>query len=108
LAQAIKDLRAELLQAIDAGKDEPLRFELDSVVLELEVALTTSGSANAKAGLWTVLTLGGSAEHGRGTTHRLTLTLSPRLADAKPGEKTLVGDDAAGPPAAEVGGWGAG
>jgi hypothetical protein len=109
LAQAIKELRAELLQAIDAGKDEPLRFELDSVVLELEVALTTSGGGEAKVGLWSVLTLGGSAEHGRGTTHRLTLTLSPRLADAKPGEKLQIGDDVAGPPPdAEVDGWGAG
>jgi hypothetical protein len=109
LAQAIKELRAQLLQAIDAGKDEPLRFELDSVVLELQVALTTSGSAEAKVGLWSVLTLGASGDHSRGTTHRLTLTLSPRLADARPGEKTLIGDDTDGPPpAADASGWGDG
>jgi Trypsin-co-occurring domain 2 len=109
LAQAIKELRAQLLQAIDAGKDEPLRFELDSVVLELQVALTTSGSAEAKVGLWSVLTLGASGDHSRGTTHRLTLTLSPRLADARPGEKTLIDDDTDGPPpAADASGWGDG
>jgi hypothetical protein len=97
LADAITNLRQELQKAIAAGEGEQLRFDLDAVVLELDVALTTSGHAEAKAGLWTVLTVGASVDHSRGSTHRLTLTLSPRLADA-PEQKVSVGDRVAAPP----------
>jgi hypothetical protein len=105
LVEAITDLRRELQQAMVDGKGEPLKFELDSVVLELEVGITSKGNADAKVGLWSVLTLGSSAEHSRGSRHRLTLTLSPRLADA-PGQKVQVGaevDDV--PPAAKPDAW---
>ncbi|GCB53475.1 hypothetical protein SNL152K_10832 [Streptomyces sp. NL15-2K] len=94
LAEAITDLRRELQQAMAAGEGEPLKFELDSVVLELEVGVATKGNADAKVGLWSVLTLGSSAEHTRGSLHKLTLTLSPRLADA-PDKNVLVGDQVA-------------
>jgi hypothetical protein len=99
LADAITNLRSELQKAIAAGDGEQLRFELDEVVLELNVSFATSGHADAKVGLWTVLTTGVSADHSRGSTHRLTLTLSPRLASA-PGQKVSVGDRVAEPPPA--------
>ncbi|MGW0834344.1 trypco2 family protein [Streptomyces prunicolor] len=92
LAEAITKLRRELRQAMDDGDGEPLKFELDSVVLELEVGITTTGGADAKVGLWSVVTLGSSVERERGSLHKLTLTLSPRLADA-PGKNVLVGDE---------------
>jgi hypothetical protein len=78
-----------------------LRFELDTVELELQIALSTSGSAEAKAGLWSVLTAGASAEHSRGSVHKLTLKLSPKHADPARGLTVLIGDDLdALPPAA--------
>jgi hypothetical protein len=92
LSDAIADLRAELQQAIASGEGEELRFELGSVVLELEVTLSTSGGANVRGGLWTVVTAGASADHSRGSVHRLTLTLTPRLAGA-PRRRVLVADD---------------
>lgn len=105
LAEAITDLRRELQETMAAGESEPLKFELDSVVLELEVGVTTKGNADAKVGLWSVLTLGSSAEHSRGSRHKLTLTLSPRLADA-PDKKIQVGDEVAEvPPVAKPDRW---
>jgi hypothetical protein len=99
LADAITNLRHELQRAIARGADEQLQFELDSVVVELNVAFSTVGRADAKAGLWTVVSAGASAEHSRQSTHRLTLTLAPRLADA-PGQKVKIGDQVAEPPPA--------
>jgi hypothetical protein len=93
LAEAIADLRRELQDATTAGQGEQLKFELDSVVLELEVALSTGAGANAKAGFWSVVTAEATADHRRGSTHRLTLTLTPRLSDAPDGQRVQVGDD---------------
>ncbi|MFD9903764.1 trypco2 family protein [Streptomyces sp. NPDC059063] len=92
LAEAIARLRRELQDAIAAGQGEQLKFELDAVVLELEVALSTGAGAGAKAGFWSVLTAEATADHRRGSTHRLTLTLTPRLADAPDGRRVQVGD----------------
>lgn len=99
MADAITNLRQELQRAIAAGVGERLQFELDSVVVELNVAFATAGRAEAKVGLWTVVSGGASAEHSRESTHRLTLTLSPQLADA-PGQKVKIGDRVAVPPPA--------
>jgi Trypsin-co-occurring domain 2 len=92
LAKAIAELRSELQQAILAGAGEPLRFELDTVDLELQITMTAGGSAEAKVGLWSVLTAGTSADYSRGSVHKLTLKLSPRQADAANGGKLLIGD----------------
>jgi len=92
LSDAIADLREQLQKAIAAGGDEELRFELGSVVLELEMTLNTSAGGNVKASLWSVVTVGGSADRARGSAHRLTLNLIPRLAST-PRRRVLVGDD---------------
>jgi len=102
LSDAIADLRTELQQAIAAGQGEELRFELGPVVLELEVTLTTSAGGDVRVGLWSVLTAGASADHSRGSVHRLTLTLTPRL-DSAPQKEVLVADAPGGlPPAHPV------
>ncbi|WP_322754749.1 trypco2 family protein [Frankia sp. Cas3] len=98
LARAITQLRTELAQAMADGADERLKFALESVVLDLQVAITSTGKSEAKAGLWSVLTFGASADHTRGSVHKLTLTLSPMLVDAPPGQKVLVGRDGTGLP----------
>jgi len=99
LAEAITKLREELRQAMDDGDGESLKFELDSVALELEVGVTTTGGADAKAGLWSVVTLGSSVERSRGSVHKLTLTLTPRLA-GEPDKNVLVGDEVTDVPSA--------
>jgi hypothetical protein len=103
LATAIQALRAQLKEALDDGAGDPLRLEVNSIVLELEVVLSASGQAEAKAGLWTVLTAGVSADHSRASTHRLTLSLAPRLEGDPPGQKLAVNDQVTGPPSAVTG-----
>jgi len=97
LSEAIADLRAELQRAIAAGDGEELYFELDSVVLDLEVTLNTSAGGNVRVGLWSVVTAGVSADHARGSAHRLTLTLTPHL-ESMPRRKIRVWDEIDGLP----------
>jgi hypothetical protein len=76
LAKAIEDLRAELLNALAAGRGKDLRFKLKPVELELNVAMTWRGEAKAGVQFWVVdLSAKGNVEHD--ATHKLKLTLEP-------------------------------
>lgn len=66
-----------------------MRFELETVDPELQVTVTARGAAEAEVGLWSVLTAGTSADHSRGSVHKLTLKLTPWHADASNGDKLL-------------------
>ena len=54
LSEMISELRRELDQAIDAGVDERLRFELGPVEVEVTVGLDSKGTAGAKVRFWVV------------------------------------------------------
>jgi hypothetical protein len=74
LSKVLADLRDELIQAQTAGEGSKLRFLIDDIEVELQVAVTAEG--NAKAG-FKVLTFGAEAE-GKGTgsaTQKLRLKL---------------------------------
>jgi hypothetical protein len=95
LAEVIAELRRELQEAMNAGEGEPLRFELGPVELEATVAVEKSGGGGAKVRFW-VIEVGGDAKVGEVSTHRVKLSLQPRLAgggrvwvasDAAPGER---------------------
>jgi hypothetical protein len=92
LAEVVAQLRAELAEAMRAGKDEQLLFELGPVELELTVGVTKEARPGAKAKFW-VLELGSDATLGSTTTQRITLTLDPRHAGARP---TISGAEAPG------------
>jgi hypothetical protein len=85
LSDMISELRRELDQAIEAGRDERLRFELGPVEVEVTVGLDRKGGAGAKVRFW-VVELGADAEVARSSLQRIKLTLKPRLAgsDAPP------------------------
>ena len=78
LADVIRDLRAELQRAIDAGHDQPLRFGLGDIELEVTVAVERTGGGEAKVRFW-VVELGGDASATATSTQRIKLTLSPLL-----------------------------
>ena len=82
LSEMISELRRELDQAIDAGADERLRFELGPVEVEVTVGLDSKGTAGAKVRFW-VVELGGDAEVERSSLQRIKLTLQPRLAGSQ-------------------------
>jgi len=79
LSDAIADLRAELRRAVDDGAAEAVQFDVGPIELELELAVTTSGSAKAETKWW-VVSAGAEAGAERGTTHRVKLVLTPRQA----------------------------
>jgi hypothetical protein len=72
LAGAIAALREELLAAMDAGTDAPMRFRLTPVELSLQVAVAKEGQG--KIG-WTVVGIGGSMSSQN--TQTLKLRLEP-------------------------------
>jgi hypothetical protein len=89
LTEVIGELRRELQEAINAGEGEQLRFELGPVELEATVAVEKGGGG----GVW-VLELGGDAKAGQVSTHRVKLSLQPRLAGG--GRVWVASDEAPG------------
>lgn len=77
LADAIRALRSELTAAMAEGADQELRFELGSV--EMEFLLEVQREAGTEAGVkfW-VINLGAKGGVTSGSTHRVTLALTPR------------------------------
>jgi hypothetical protein len=78
LATVIKDLRDELEQAIGAGQDQALRFELGPIDLDVTVAVEKSGGTGTKV-RFLVLELGADGKIAATNTQRIKLTLTPRL-----------------------------
>jgi Trypsin-co-occurring domain 2 len=72
LAEAVESLRAELMKAVDAGKDQLMQFSVEPVELTAQVAVTKE--ADGKIG-WSLLGVGGSYESA--STQTLTLKLAP-------------------------------
>ncbi len=89
LADAIAALRKELTAAMTVGVGERVRFELGTVEMEfgLELAKERGGEAGVK--FW-VVTLGGKGSMTTGSTHRVTLQLTPKGVDG--GALGLISD----------------
>jgi Trypsin-co-occurring domain 2 len=106
LAAAVRGLRAELTAAMTAGEGERVRFELGPVRMEFSVELTDERGVDAGVKFW-VITAGGKGSRSSGSTHTVTVELTPKGADGGP--LGLIGDrdtDRAvpGPSAADSGG----
>lgn len=80
LSDAIKDLRAELTRALEAGHEEVLKFDVGSLELELQLGYTAGSGVNAGAKWW-VLSAGAETTREQVHTHTLKIALSPRLGD---------------------------
>ncbi|MFE9476296.1 trypco2 family protein [Streptomyces griseofuscus] len=76
LGETISAIRAELQGAMEAGREESLKFRTGPVELEFTVEVKKDGGAKAKVFVlpWTV-EAHGAASVGR--THRIKLTLQP-------------------------------
>ncbi len=77
LADAIRALRSELTAAMAEGAGQELRFELGPV--EMEFLLEVGREVGVEGGVkfW-VVSLGGKGSVTSGSTHRVTLALTPR------------------------------
>lgn len=99
LADMIAQLRGELAAAMAAAENTgtsgtsgttgtaedtegtegtELRFELGAVQLEAEFAVQRSAGADGRIRFW-VVEAGASGQQASSTTHRVTLTLEPRV-----------------------------
>ncbi|MFJ8198235.1 trypco2 family protein [Streptomyces sp. NPDC096152] len=78
LAELIRDLRHELNEALTGGPAGPVRFELGPVEIEATVAVGRKGGAGGKVRFW-VVEAGGDGQFETSRTHRISLTLQPRL-----------------------------
>ncbi|MEV0318825.1 trypco2 family protein [Streptomyces sp. NPDC050658] len=90
LAEMIAQLRGELAAAMTAAEHEELRFELSAVELEAEFAVERTGGADGRIRFW-VVEAGASGQRTKSTTHRVTLTLDPRVRGT--GERPYVAGD---------------
>jgi len=89
LAEALAALRQELTSAMTAGAGERVRFELGTVEMEFQLELSKERGGEAGVKFW-VVTLGGKGSTTSGSTHRVTLQLTPRGADG--GALGLISD----------------
>lgn len=92
LSQVIRDLRAELVEAMEVGQGETLQFALGPIEVELSVAVEKKGDAGVKVRFW-VVEAGGEVGLSKADTQRIKLVLHPELAGA-PGS-VKVADEAA-------------
>lgn len=90
LADAIGAVRAELIAAMVAGADAPIRFSVEPVELELGIEVRTGGKADGGVRIG-VVSIGASGEKSSTSTHRLTVRLQP--VDPATGRSALIADD---------------
>jgi hypothetical protein len=93
LSEALALLRSELQEAMKASEGDRLRFAVDSVELELEMATSVTRGADGRVSLWKVVSAGGKRDSESSARHRLTLVMKPRDTSIDPAQETLVGDD---------------
>ena len=80
LADAVAAMRDELLTAAAQGADQEIAFVVGPI--EMEFAVELRADAKAKAGFKTwVVSADVEAGVGRASTHRVTVTLTPKRAD---------------------------
>ncbi|MFE7890660.1 trypco2 family protein [Streptomyces sp. NPDC057412] len=92
LATLLASLRSEINRArLDAAGQE-VRFRINSIDLELQVAVEKSAEANAGVRFW-VVSLGGRGGVKSAETHVVKLSLT---AETDTGEPVLTGDDISG------------
>lgn len=76
LAEAIRSLRVELTQAMQEGEGQGLRFKVDPIELEFELAVTSTKGVGGGIKFW-VVTAEGKLDKATATTHRIKLGLQP-------------------------------
>ncbi|MFI6092116.1 trypco2 family protein [Streptomyces sp. NPDC051218] len=93
LAEMIAQLRGQLSAAMAAAEDAEdtdLRFELGAVQLEAEFVVQRSAGADGRIRFW-VVEAGASGQQANSTTHRVSLSLEPRVRGS--GERPWVSGD---------------
>jgi hypothetical protein len=92
LAEAIRQVGAELAVARREGEHDELRFRLGEVQLQFEVQLSREGGGEVGVNVW-VVSVGAKGSVTSGQTHTVTVTMVPQTVDADgTARDVLVGD----------------
>jgi hypothetical protein len=94
LTEFIAQLREQLSEAMRAGEEAELQFELGPIEMELTIAAEKAGGPNAKVRFW-VVELGGDLKASSSTTQRIKLMLEPKRRGHQ-GRPTISGDEVLG------------
>lgn len=78
LAEAVAQLRREIVASMAAARDEAVQFQIGAIELELQVQLATKAGVKGEA-KWVVVSFAAEASGERTRTHRIKLTLTPVL-----------------------------
>jgi hypothetical protein len=84
LASVVRQLRAELNEALEDAQGERLRFELGPVQVALSVTLGRDATPGAKVRFW-VIEAGADVKVSREAVQEITLVLTPVDTQAPPG-----------------------
>lgn len=95
LADMIGQLRQELSRAMVAGEHADLRFEAETVELELAIGVEKARQPGARVRFW-VFDVGADVRHASTATQKITLVLRPVTADAPHHPATIAGDELPG------------
>jgi len=77
LAQAIRELRAQLVEAASEGEKTEIRFIPKSVDVELGITFNVEAEAGGGFKLFSLIDLSGKATAGNESAHKVKLTLEP-------------------------------
>jgi hypothetical protein len=80
LADAVRNLREQLQEAMEEGADKKLRFEIKDLELELKCGVTREADADAGVKFW-ILDAGVKGKIEDEKTQTIKLKLSPIAAD---------------------------
>ena len=84
LAEAVRSLRAQIIEATEIGSGDLVRFELGPIELEFTLVATREGATSAKIE-FKLLGLGtgidGEAKIASEQTHKVKFTLLPKRTD---------------------------
>jgi hypothetical protein len=83
IADLVKDLRSQLEHAIADAPQDGLRFEVGAAEIEVSVAVEKAASVGTKVKVW-VIESGVDGTLAHTSTHKLKLTLLPKLDGASP------------------------
>ena len=80
LADAIKNLRLQLQEAIEEGHDEKLHFDIKDLELELKCGVTREGGGKTGVKFW-LIEAGAEGKMGKESSQTIKLKLSPEMND---------------------------
>jgi len=81
LDEAIDELRAQLLRAIDRGKDAPIHFPVSGIEIQFHVGVTRAAEGKAGLRFW-VVELGGGGSYSEQAIQTVTINLGAPVDDS--------------------------